>query len=430
MPTTVPSKNDLDKLLAEDARLRDIDAAILLRLGAIEQRLDVLEAAPTPIPPPTPAPEPPPPTPTPEPVPTPAPTPAPEPVPSPPVVVPPGDHGYFTALQGHPAFDRSYSLRTQAEIDRYSMGGTKPNPWVVYDPAVQAAKVITPPFRPVTRVSLVKPIAAGDTTVTLNGSDGAMVINGSFRFGQEWMQIVKTYSDPTVKLPQPDGTFLYVFPVNRGQFGTPISDHPVTTPVEVATNSLPSQVWMPFPTAVGNEYLVTWDALFSPGMQGPFSGGKTFQIRQDSKIYFEVQTNTYPLVKPRASYTGPLRTPENFGTHTVRVYAVPPAGWTNEPIRPHTPVEIALGTWLRYWVHVRCTAEGNTFSMWVKDRTGAIVEHFRDLTIFAAPINSFQLEVNSSQDRHGEFRGDQDVWVRNVAILKNPGDISALLVGV
>lgn len=353
-----------------------------------------------------------------------------------PIVVPPGDHSYFNALVSHPALQAQYSLRTQAQINRWSSNGRgkedRVNPWVVYDSKVDAAKVIVPPFT-VTGFKLLQPLSATDTVVTLDTAGGTQVINSSLRINGEWIRLLKGYGDVSVKQTRPDGTTFFVFPVERGQFGTPIAAHPITSVVEQVTNSLPDQVWMPFTTEVGASYLVTWDAMMSPDIwsRPRFEGGKTFQIRQNDKIYFEVQTNTYGFTKTRPESTETLRvTPPLYGTHTIRAYCPVPTGMINEPIRPHTVAEINVGEWIRYWVHLRRTADANYFSFYVCGAKRTVVSHFTDVALAPYPVNSFQLEFNSSQDRHVALRGNQEVWVRNVAILKNPTNVPSLLVPV
>lgn len=297
---------------------------------------------PEPVPEPEPEPEP---TPEPEPEPTPEPEPEPLPEPEPPTGQP--YNLYFESLQTMPEHWRSYSLRSQAQLEEFKASNSKP-PSVNYDSAMDAARVTIP----------------------------------------------------------------------------------------VGTNSLPNQVWLPMETEDGHSYTVIWDARFGTEVRADLSGlrnWKTFQFRaakaygDEEGIWCEVQTR---IDGGRDPFKTPL-SPDFIGGVDVRGYRTwGPNVTFREPLEPRfASFPVRPETWTRYFWRIEQRAnDWDLISLWVADENTDPVQIIDRLQgeVFGR-IGHFDLEFNTSNSEILPGRGELNVHVRNVAMLRDVADITPLL---
>ena len=91
---------------------------------------------------------------------------------------------------------------------------------------------------------------------------------------------------------------------------------------------------------------------------------------------------------------------------------------------------IKAETWTRYWVQMEQRGDSwERMTMWVADENRGPVKIIDRLELeVGLGLDSFQLEFNSSNDRATRNRGDLVTYVRNVAIMRDYGDPSNLLV--
>jgi hypothetical protein len=327
-----------------------------------------------------------------------------------------GDHDYFNWLISRPEHWKSYSLRSQAQIDQYS-GGDGSNPWVTYNPAADthptkqdAAKVVIPDFLPQT--TLTSAMDGSQTTISVESTSGWLDKRG-LRVDNEVMRVVSVEGNTAV--------------VTRGYYGTPITAHAAGTTVYRNSNSLPRQVWMPMNTENGHTYLTTWDAWYTDEMRASQHGvstWKTYQFRATSnpKIWFEVRT-----VFSRAP------TVNDVAKIDVRGYCCfGPNVTGNEPLTPMVgEFIIRPGTWVRYWQLTEQRADGHEYmSLWIADETHGPVQLLDRLLIEAGPgIAHVDLEFNTSTDRMLSpiNRPPLVIYVKNFAILRDVANIWPLL---
>jgi len=333
-------------------------------------------------------------------------------------------HAYFRALVAEPAHYKSYSLRSQQQLDLYRNSKSLPSA-VTYGPAddtytkpQDAAKVTIPPFR--ASYYLVSSVGSDDTTVTLSGKSGDHNAGASFRIDSEVMKIVSVSG--------------LVFKVERGAFGTSRAPHAANTRTAMNNFSLLNQVWLPMGTEDGHSYVTTWDAWYSEEIARRLSGidyWKTYQFRRipsasGPAVWFEVRTRF------------DLGSGDNLAAVDVRGYGgLGPNITKDQPLSPQAATfMVKAETWTRYWMEIEQRAGAwDVMSLWVADETRGpvkIIDRLLMETFNSASgqgtIHSFQLEFNTSLSRMSVLHGDLVAYVRNVVMLKDYGDPSSLLV--
>lgn len=326
-----------------------------------------------------------------------------------------GTHAYFDALVASADHWKSYSLRDPAQLKSrlqggYAQGNASAQLWVVYNPIVDAAEVIVPPWRPAGTLGL----SMTDSTIELVPSGGVSnlwVVDRQAALDDEVVTIV----DPGAASVQ----------VSRGTFGTTPAPHVAGTPIQLASNSLLNQVWLPMATEDGHTYLTTWDAWYGPELM-PGVGGidtwKTYQFRNklmNPAIWFEVRTR-FGLAP--AGYIGMVDC-RYYGTRGPNITR-------DQPLLPQAgQFAIRPSTWTRYWMLLDQRAgEWDLASLWVADETRDPVLIIDAREVQTVGVHSFQLEFATSNDRLAHLRGDLRPLVRNVGMLRDVGDVSRWLV--
>lgn len=330
-------------------------------------------------------------------------------------------HAYFDALLSSGFHYKSYSLRNNAQLSQFS-NCSSCAPSVTYDPAgddyedsQDAAKIVIPAF--ISRTVLAEPMGVGATTLTLAKAGTDYVKGRQIRVDDEVMTVQSRVEA--------------VVTVSRGSFGTQVSAHAPGSVVAISNNSLPNQVWLPMGTEDGHTYLTTWDAWYSPETVRKFSGllsWKTYQFRNMKKspaLWFEVRTR-FELAQP--GYVGDIDA-RYYGAMGANVKS-------NEPLGP--PIgqfSIRPETWTRYWMLLDQRSGWDKVSLWAADEKRDPVKLLDALDIEVAnlasgknSIHSFQLEFNTSQDRHTVLRDPLVVYVRNVVMLRDAPSIGEFLI--
>jgi hypothetical protein len=369
------------------------------------------------------------PEPVPEPVPTPTPTPTPVPTPAPPPST--EAHGYFDALCQ--LAWKCYSLRDPKQLDYpknggYAAGNSSPL-YVTYDATMDAAKVVIPPFAPASYTTLAAPLDATTPQVTMTAWAGSTFLVGRLlRVDDEALLI--TAVDALTKTAT----------VQRGVVGTVAVSHAAGAGVFVNVNSLPNQVRVPLGTVPGSVYFATWEARWSDSyLKSGLTNHKAFQ--------FSLAPSAAIWIEPQAHYGGGqgataiagFDPSKHIAAVQVRAYpnaisptALPQGVTSTEPIRPMVgSFTIYPNRWTRFFVRIEHKAEGpSLLDYWVADAETAPVQILKQIpvTIPAAGIDKFWLEFNTSTDRfvRGDLR-ELVAYVRNIAVLRDPGDVTGLL---
>jgi hypothetical protein len=363
------------------------------------------------------------PTPVPIPTPTPDPTPTPAPIPPPPSTE---GHGYFDALCA--TAWKCYSLRDPKQLaypkdGGYAAGNSTPLS-VTYDAAMDAAKVVIPAFAPAPFTTMAAPLEPTTAHVTMTTWAGSIFLVGRLlRVDGEAMLI--TAVDALTKTAT----------VQRGAAGTTAASHAAGAGVFVNVNSLPNQVRVPLGTVAGSTYIVTWDAQWTGSyLKSGLTNHKAFQLSvgPSSAIWIEPQAH-YGGGQGATAIPG-FDTSKHIAAVQVRAYpnaisqaALPPGVTSTEPIRPMVGAfTIHPNRWTRFFVRIEHKAEGpSLLDYWVADAETAPVQILRQIpvTIPAAGIDKFWLEFNTSTDRfvRGDLR-ELVAYVRNIAVLRDPGD--------
>lgn len=364
---------------------------------------------------------------------------------------------YFDALITRSDFWKGYSLRPQVgapitspyyekQLDRpmnggYQNGNSAPI-YITYDSTVDAAKVDMPPWPSVSGISLASNINSTDSRI-IPSKWASYSIGRQIKIDNEVMTV--TAFDPSTVTPRG-------VTVSRGQYGTTSSLHNIGATLYVSTNSLGNQLRLPLNTADGNTYLFTWDVKFTASfLQTGLAGNKTFQFTSGGdSIWLEVKTRmdggTEVSRPPQFDKT------QNVGGIDVRSYNLPGGNtdwnltdgrYLGPTVTKNTPIEPQVGTfalfpnrWTRYWLRIEQRVNDyDYFDLWVADELQNPVLLYNRIPVSVRPmdfsINKFWLEYNDSQEylplgRTTDFRSLTS-FVRNFAALKNPGDVSALL---
>lgn len=371
--------------------------------------------------------------PAPEPVPAPTPTPTPQPTPAPIPPPPPSSdrNGYYSALTQRGDFWKGYSLRDQAQLLQPRLGGfAAANSYpldINYDPAVDAAKVVVPPFSNPTNIKLAADVSADATQIPLTDSSSAE--NGI---------VVKIDAEILMVTAKAGTGAQTVLTVTRGAYGTTPALHAVGAAVARGGNSIANTVNLPMQTENGHRYLTTWDAWFSPDLRMPLSGlknWKTFQflgrksVGGSTGIWFEVRTRfdggSAPMQLPLSDTM--------IGAVDVRGYSTPagPNVTSQEPITPRLATfAVRPATWTRYWMLLEqrtSDPDWDLVSLWVADESTDAVQILDRRQVQAyGLVSHFMLEFNTSTTTLKEGRGDLVTYVRNVAMLRDVADVPPL----
>jgi len=330
-------------------------------------------------------------------------------------------HAYFNALVANAAHWKSYSLRSQQQLDKYKQSSSAA-PGVTYDPdsdtftkPQDAAKVTVPAFQ--VNSALASSIDNNDTAVTVTYRNSNYGTNNHIRVDSEIMKI-QSVSGSTLT-------------VTRGAFGTAPTAHTAGARVGINNYSLLNQVWLPMGTADGHTYVTTWDAWYSKELQRQSSGlssWKNYQFRRmvssGPAIWFEVRT--------RFDLGGGT----DIGAVDVRGYGgLGPNVTKDLPLSPQAGTFlIKPETWTRYWMQIEQRANAwDLMTLWVADETRGPVKMIDRLEMESAnsgnaTVHSFQLEFNTSTTRMTVLHDDLIAYVRNVVMLQDYGDPSNLLV--
>lgn len=335
-------------------------------------------------------------------------------------------HAYFDALAARPECIASYSLRDQAQLSQYAQTHSKPfDVNYLYpndpDPRKQdAAKVIIPTFVDVSDVHLSADVDAVTITIpTIGGSPSSP--RTALKIDDEVMVIVSGSAG--------------VLTVTRGQMGTTAASHTAGALILYGTNSVQNQVWLPFPGSSqdGHTYLTTWDAWFGSETKRASSGlinWKTFQFRRmgnSPAIWFEVRTrfDQAPTANDVAQIDG--RMYGAMGPNIIRA----------EPLWPITgTIPVPAETWVRYWVLIDQRAnDWELVTMWAASPVSAPTLIYDRIQMQLATLDglwnglhSFQLEFNTSTDALQPGRPPLVCYVRNVVMLRDVANVSAVLV--
>jgi hypothetical protein len=451
-------------------------------LAEITARIAKLEAAPTPTPTPEPTP-----TPTPTPVPPPAEvcgngidddkdgqidegcTVIPPPPPS-------GEaHTYFDNLVARPDFYAGRSLRPKAGaaagtpydekqlLSRNAGGlhasGSCPGSFI-YDPALDAARAPIPAFQE-PGICEGHPLTAPVAASTSGAPDKLLLTSSTSTYGppgQRQVQVDDEIMEIRVCTTDEGGDGLrgYIAAtgavcVTRGQYGTTAAAHAVGVKPKTSTNQINNYLRLPLTTTDGNTYLVTWEARWSDSYLGIGkwdSGQKTFQFTSfgeskllEPKLRFDAQIPGFDpathvgtvLARPYNSInTGQATWPETNG-NTMG------AGPTSTDFLPQVgEFIIHPNRWTRWFVKIEQRAnDWDLVSMWVADEATNPVQILdrvpmsvgKSLDAARQTLSSFwfeQANSNTAYKRGGVF--DITAHFRNWVVLKNPGDVTPLLV--
>jgi hypothetical protein len=349
-------------------------------------------------------------------------------------------NAYFEALVARADHWKSYSLRDTQQLNFKNLGGysvesstSGANLWVTYDPTMDAAKVVIPPFMP--GCTLTSAVSASDTTIPIS-----CAINGYWNGGTK--RAVRVDGEIMAIIPPTTtGNFLTV---QRGSFGTVATPHGSGANAQWNTNSLQSQVRVPLGTSDGNSYFFTWDALWTDSyLLSGLTNHKAFQFGSDG-IWFEPQTGFDGAKKEGFSQANAV------AVSTARTYnwIGGPADWSQtdgnaagpgvtlaDPINPRlTMPTIYPNRWTRFWVRIDQRANNyELVSMWFADEQQAPMQIYKDLLLSVRPkvntVQDFWLEFNTSTDSYVRGPGQRNFvsYVRNFVALRNTADITSLL---
>lgn len=374
-------------------------------------------------------------------------------------------HSYYEILVKRSDHWRSFSLRDPKQLDYPLKGGyahSNSGPlYVTYSPATDtdpnkqdAAKVRIPAFQWNPAV-LGAAIDASTNDVPINSS--AFNRSGrQFKIGNEIMtaQMRPAYSCGAQEcFPLDKATGL--LRVQRGTYGTTATSHPSGSSILLAGNALINQLRLPMTTSDGDTYLFTWDSYHTSSYIGTdLTNHKAFQLAVDkSRIFLEVQTRfdgggfdgrnvgadcfsrtTHVAGLEARSYSslpaGPADWSQSSGTQ------VGPGVTGLEPIQPK-PGEFCMSPnrWTRWWLRIEQRANDYDYvTMWVADEVQSPVKIYDRIPMSIKPgfgIDQFWLEFDTSTDilrpgRTTDFR-DLVAYVKNLVVLRNPGDVTPLL---
>ena len=350
-----------------------------------------------------------------------------------------GHHPYFEQLVARGDCWKANALRTQALIDAVSHQG--PNKWVTYDAATDAARAVIPAFIAVglppiatvahDRVTFSSALSGRQKNffISLRGikiDDEILTVIRPARFGEQFAD-----NDTSVL-------------VNRGQFGTAQAAHAPDATVQISQNNLLNQLRVPLGTADGHTYLITWDARYDSSYLGNdlnagAVGHKEFQLAAgrngiwlETRVRADGTDGTGKTVLDRTKYVALI---------DGRYYADKSATFSGMmklgTIQPQAArFFVRANVWTRFWWLIDQRADDyDRATLWVADETTTPVKVFDGLMVNAREdpsgvrtIASWWAELNTSYDLYRGAERDLVSWVRNFAALRNPGEVTALLV--
>ena len=287
--------------------------------------------------------------------------------------------------------------------------------------------------------------AGGTYTVSLTVSDGSL---------SDTANVNVTVSAPPPPPPPPPGSNgyydmlkgrpdkLYAYTmrsqsqIDQYRLGTvPGSNPPTYDPdadamkIVVGANKgsidIKDQVHFPIDATQGSAYLLTWDTWFGPEFFTEAGGGwqthKWVQIQVN-----EPGEDRWWEHRMRYQYASGL--PE-VARYDARKYGGTIGNNTDDqPIAPmKTNFMVHASVWTRHWMLIEPNGSNYQVTVWIADenRNAVMVFDHVDVEWPSTNLNSFEVEYNSSQERVG---GPMTSYMRNLVMLKNPGDVSSLLV--
>lgn len=428
------SQVEYDALLKADATAAERTAALEARIAALEAPQPPVD--PPPVDPPVDPPiDPPPvvvdPPPVIDPPADPPPVVDPPVDPPPPIVIPPGDHGYFEAIRRRADCFHAYSLRDAAQIAQFRSG---PVSDVSYDPLHDAARIEIPPYRFAASMTLQQALSPTDTQLFINGKKGS---NVTYQVDEElllWQSDVKDATGKTVIATN----------VVRGHGGTIPASHAAGTSIGYSSNSLVGQIGLPMDTEDGHSFTTIWEARYDASLRrvDPVTGAlrsglttwKTYQFGRGKDIPSS-QGATGFEVRTRFDVKGLAA--DEIGIVDVRAYmgVGPNVTLSADGLGPMLATfKLRQDEWVRYVLRITYVPGAlphgyDLVDLWmmsasqppVQILSGAQVDEIQN------DLDAFWLEFNTSSDAVVPFRAPLVAHVRNVVMLRDVADVTPLL---
>jgi hypothetical protein len=200
--------------------------------------------------------------------------------------------------------------------------------------------------------------------------------------------------------------------------------------IPAGKNNLPNQVRLPLGTSDGSLYFITWDVWFGQEFEPQNTGisnHKTFQISSNDSLWFEIQSrwnqggrDGLAQVTGRA-YTGNRQRDEAIGPNVQGL----------DPLMPMVgSFVLKEHRWTRYWAVIdQRAADYDLTSLWVADETTNPVQLLDKLQLnaYAAKLDSFWIEFNTSTDTAPLDRGPLIAYIRNIAVLRDVVNPASLM---
>ncbi len=367
-----------------------------------------------------------------------------------------GGNKYFDALA--PSAWRAYSLRPkdgaavtspyyEKQFARPHEGGyqaSRTNPIAVtYDATMDAAKVVIPAFIAPGTKGLGTLAAAVDATtdrllITGAGRSVYQAAGQMVRVDEEIMEMVKGANG------RPFDPATGVLSVRRGAHDTVPRAHDAGGVVTLSTNSISNTMRLPLGTEDGHTYVFTWDARWTDSyLQSGLTNHKAFNFLSKG---IWLQADASYSGGAHSSKVGGFDPSKSVAAFQTRSMNGPggPAKWDeahanylgpgvdrNQPLPQIATFAIAPNSWTRFWYRLEQRANDyDLVDAWIADETRPPIQILRALpvSVRSGRVDTFLIEFNTSM---GRFRGntrDLVAYVRNVLVLRDPGDTVPLLV--
>ncbi len=373
-----------------------------------------------------------------------------------------GPNDYFDTIIARGDFWKGYSLRPRAgsplgnpyyekQLLQKNQGGYAScnscpldvtySPNTDTDPNRQdGAKVVIPAFDKTPFAALAADVTTAQTVLNLTAFGSFVLPNMAVKIDNEAMKI--TAVDRTAQ----------TITVSRGYLGTVVSTHVANSSAYININSLGNAPYLPLGTSDGNTYLFTWDGYWTDSyLNSGLYNHKTFNFLSKS-IWLEPNTNF------AGGSVAAVRPPGFNSATDVAAYQMRSYNWVgglsdwsatdgnalgagvtnNEPILPQLNTFIFKpNRWNRFWILIEQRANDYDYmSGWIADEANDPIKIWdriplsvRPTTTPAFTIDNFVLEFNTSTDNYvrGNMR-DLVTYVKNFAVLRNPGDVTPLLI--
>lgn len=352
---------------------------------------------------------------------------------------PTSPHSYFEYLSTLPESQRAVSLRSQAEIDKYT-GGEASNDEVVYDPIADAARSSIAAFR--SHRGLSADVDAEVGLIPVGSVNPSLATPGrSFKIDDE---ICLIYKPADKKGVTPDGISVYV---KRGQYNTTAAPHTQGTRVDLSDNNLhfTKQVRIPVLGVPENNYFFALDFNYDKSYSKYRLGGyKTFQHADrgtKESIWFETQVSN--LGKDGQGLHPDFVKGRDIGTICARSYNTSQPSAPNSNVTGCEPVEPQQGrfvikpnTWNRMFWFIEIRSNGFEYiSLWAADKARGVTQLFDRRTFNLRPkdaggvptLQNFWLELNTSRDVYRGFLDPMILWMRNYNCLEGIDNPTPLL---